>query len=305
VVGLLAALALGQTKPETNSSSGSIQGVVFTTEQDGARSVVPGTKLSLDGPVHLQAESDPDGKVEFNAVTPGSYTITAEAPGLAATQNIEVRAGSVSQLELEMRLQAVTESTTVTASTEQVDTKESSGSPIIAQSTVAHAPNRNERFEDLLPLVPGVVRGPNGRINMKGARPSESGSLVNSADVTDPATGESAINIPIDVVSSVQVLSAPYNPQYGKFTGAVSSSRTTHPRWLSRSRARGSGGDDSPSSFAGTRHIDWAFVRRSSQPIDGRVLKSVKASDHYPIFFELQLSAAQQKVTSSGYMSLF
>ena len=197
VVGLLAALALGQTKTETNSSSGSIQGVVFTTEQDGARSVVPGTKLSLDGPVHLQAESDPDGKVEFNAVTPGSYTITAEAPGLAATQNIEVRAGSVSQLELEMKVQAVTESTTVTASTEQVDTKESSGSPIIAQSTVAHAPNRNERFEDLLPLVPGVVRGPNGRINMKGARPSESGSLVNSADVTDPATGESAINIPL------------------------------------------------------------------------------------------------------------
>src|ERR1700758_4344845 len=53
------------------------------------------------------------------------------------------------------------------------------------------------------------------------------------------------------------------------------------------------------------RHIDWAFVRGSSQPVDGRVLKSVKASDHYPIFFELQLSAAQQKITSSGYMPLF
>ena len=53
------------------------------------------------------------------------------------------------------------------------------------------------------------------------------------------------------------------------------------------------------------RHIDWAFVRGSSQPVDGKVLKSVTASDHYPITFELQLSAAQQKVTSSGYMSLF
>jgi hypothetical protein len=66
-------------------------------------------------------------------------------------------------------------------------------------------PNQGERFEDLLPLVPGVVRGPSGRINMKGARASENGSLVNSADVTDPATGEAAISIPIDVVSSVQV----------------------------------------------------------------------------------------------------
>ena len=52
-------------------------------------------------------------------------------------------------------------------------------------------------------------------------------------------------------------------------------------------------------------HIDWAFVRGSSQPTSGRVLKSVKASDHYPILFELQLNGAQQKVTSSGFMSLF
>jgi len=52
------------------------------------------------------------------------------------------------------------------------------------------------------------------------------------------------------------------------------------------------------------RHIDWAFVRTSSQPNSGKVFRSVKASDHYPISFELRLSAAEQKVTSSGFMSL-
>ena len=52
-------------------------------------------------------------------------------------------------------------------------------------------------------------------------------------------------------------------------------------------------------------HIDWAFIRGSSKPTDGRVLNSVKASDHYPIFFELQLSEAEQKITSSSFMSLF
>lgn len=40
------------------------------------------------------------------------------------------------------------------------------------------------------------------------------------------------------------------------------------------------------------RHIDWAFVRGSSQSITGKVLKSVKASDHYPISFELRLTGA-------------
>jgi endonuclease/exonuclease/phosphatase family metal-dependent hydrolase len=52
-------------------------------------------------------------------------------------------------------------------------------------------------------------------------------------------------------------------------------------------------------------HIDWAFVRGSSQPTAGKVLQSVTASDHYPISFELRLSAADQKVTSAGFMSLF
>ena len=52
------------------------------------------------------------------------------------------------------------------------------------------------------------------------------------------------------------------------------------------------------------RHIDWAFVRGSSQPNAGKVLNSVKASDHFPISFELQLSTAEQKVTSSGFMPL-
>ncbi|PYV61227.1 MAG: hypothetical protein DMG97_43790, partial [Acidobacteria bacterium] len=54
----------------------------------------------------------------------------------------------------------------------------------------------------------------------------QAGWLVNSANVTDPATGGQAINLPIDVVSSVQVISNPYDPEYGKFTGAVSSVET-------------------------------------------------------------------------------
>jgi endonuclease/exonuclease/phosphatase family metal-dependent hydrolase len=52
-------------------------------------------------------------------------------------------------------------------------------------------------------------------------------------------------------------------------------------------------------------HIDWAFVRGSSQPTGGKVLHSVAASDHYPISFELRLSTADQKVTSAGFMSFF
>src|SRR4029077_6551115 len=83
-----------------------------------------------------------------------------------------------------------------------------------------------EHFQSLLPLIPGVVRGPNGQINMKGARASQNGSRVKRGDVTGPGTGTTAINIPIGVVSSIKVLSTPYDPEYGKFTGAVSNVET-------------------------------------------------------------------------------
>ena len=225
-VTLVLALITGCVFGQSTSPSGSIRGVVFTTEQNQERSVVPGTKLSLDGAVHIKVESDSQGTFLFSTVPVGVYTITAQAPGLTATQNIDVRAGSVSQVELEMNIQVVAESTTVTASSDPLDAKESSGANTIAESAVVHMPNRDEHFENLLPLVPGVVRGPSGQINMKGARASQNGSLVNSADVTDPATGTTAINIPIDVVSKVEVLSTPYDPEYGKFTGAVSNVET-------------------------------------------------------------------------------
>jgi hypothetical protein len=223
-LGLIGACAFAQG---AGQPTGAVQGAVFVADADGGRSVVPATKITLNGPTHIEGQSDNEGKVEFSTVPAGSYTITANIPGMAATQGVIVTAGAVSQVQLEMKLEAVTESTTVTASTNSADTKnEPSGTDTISESAVQNVPNIDERFESLLPLIPGVVRGPNGLINMKGARASQNGSLVNNADVTDPATGTTAINIPIDVVSSVQVLSTPYDPEYGKFIGAVSNVET-------------------------------------------------------------------------------
>jgi hypothetical protein len=222
-IGLLTIGALGQI---TGPATGTVQGLVFTTDADGGRSVVPAAKISLDGPVHLEVQTDNEGKFACKELPPGSYRISAEATGLAATQNVVVTATMVSEIALEMKVQAATESTTVTANAEPVDTKEPSGTNTVGSSAIRNMPNVDEQFQSLLPLIPGVIRGPNGQINMKGARSSQNGSLVNSADVTDPATGTSAINIPIDVVSSIHVLSTPYDPEYGKFTGAVSNVET-------------------------------------------------------------------------------
>jgi len=205
-------------------NTGTVEGTVFVTDSGGP-SMVPGAKVVLTGSSTLQTEADAEGKYSFSAVPPGAYTIQADFPGMHAEQAVTVTSGADVKVALELKLVAVDTSVTVTG-TSSNEAEVSTTAVTISEKTIADAPNANERFESLLPLVPGVVRGPDGRINLKGARAAQSGALVNSANVTDPATGGPAINLPIDVISSVQVISNPYDPQYGKLTGALSTVET-------------------------------------------------------------------------------
>ncbi len=209
---------------------GSIRGEVFIKDEAGEQSVFPDALVALHGlvvpgAVIQQTRSDARGTYTFDSVPPGKYSIEASAPGLTAALEVDVDAGGTSVAPIELGLATVTSTVDVTESG-AVAATESAQSTTINQKTIDIAPNQNERFDSLLPLVPGVVRGPDGRINMKGSRSTQSGWLVNSANVTDPATGAEALNLPIDVVSSVQVVSNPYDPEYGRFTGAVASVET-------------------------------------------------------------------------------
>ncbi len=203
---------------QTDVSTGQVGGAVFVVDAQGP-SYVPGARVTLSGAVSLEQQADQQGRFSFPEVAPGVYTLTAQFPGLEAAQSIAVEAGKVVNARLELKPSEVKTSVTVTAS--QSEVKQEVSNQTISSTTVRDAPNQDERTEGVLPLVPGVVRGPDGRINMKGARNTQSGALLNSAHVTDPATGSPGLDLPIDVVASVKVISNPYDSQYGKLTGAV------------------------------------------------------------------------------------
>src|SRR6266849_9290381 len=219
-VSLFTDLAQGK---QPNATMAKVAGTVFVQDSAGNRSVVAGAKVKLDGPATFETETDENGNYVVAAVPPGTYTVEALSPGLEVRRTLRVEGGEV-RVPLELKPLEVTSSVVVKA--DPADSRNSAPSETISEKTLREAPNVNERFESSLPLIPGVVRGPDGHINLKGTRSTQSGALVNSANVTDPVTGGPAINLPIDVVSSVQVISNPYDPQYGKFTGAVSTVAT-------------------------------------------------------------------------------
>lgn len=231
---LFSTLALGSLCLTTGIRSslaqmpaGDVKGTVFTTNPDGTRSPIPGAKVSLrsSGSVR-ETVADQQAGYLFSGLTPGVYEVEVVAPGLSGSNTVTVSPGAVTEGSIELRVALLKESVTVTASDEVPEAAKSSEQTTVGRSAIINAPNRSDRVEALLPLVPGVVRGPDGLINMKGARSSQGGALINSANVTDPVTGNPAMTLPIDVVQSVKVVSNPYDPEYGRLTGAVSSVET-------------------------------------------------------------------------------
>ncbi len=205
-----------------------IRGSVVTIESDGSRSMIPGATVVLESAeVARQTTADNVGSYSFTDLPAGRYQIRASAPGLIGSTLAEIHSGESLEVEIPVTIENVKLSVTVNGNVEPLISAEPEQRTEIERSTILNAPTKDDRADTLLPLIPGVVRGPDGLINIKGARSSQAGALVNSASVIDPVTGNPAMNVPIDVVESATVIANPYDPEYGRFTGAVSKIETT------------------------------------------------------------------------------
>ena len=203
---------------------------------EGESFAVPGATMELssvsdtaaEGAPPILAQTDEVGIFRFRNVAEGCYIVVGETQGLRGQSDIICLPlpEDAGRITIRMEVKIVVETVEVTASTIEIDPTETSSTGSVGASTLHNAPKANRSFEDVMPLIPGVLRGPSGEINMNGARASQSGVQLNGADVTDPVTRTSQINLPIETVSSVEVLSNPYDAQYGGFAGAVSTVET-------------------------------------------------------------------------------
>jgi outer membrane receptor protein involved in Fe transport len=210
--------------------SGSIKGKVVADIPD-QRKALPGVVVNLSSErlrdQKLQTITDQEGQFEFNGLLAGDYTLSVEYSGFKPyEQKLSVQIEAT--VEQNVLLQPIPLSEQVTVTDNRTDTvrTESTTPSVITTQNLRDAPLIDQKFQDALPLLPGVVRGPDGNLNIKGTRPTQSGILVSSLNVTDPVTGAPAIELPLEAVDTVQVHSNPYSSEYGKFTGAVTTIET-------------------------------------------------------------------------------
>jgi len=189
-----------------------LPGVVLTLESADATAGAGATVTTL---------SDDRGRFRFAGLAPGAYRLTARLPGfVAAARDVAVEAGTEVEVNVDLQIEGVSE-TVVVVPTHPVEIGASLGSSGRIDFTRLQAMSAgNVAVENILPLVPGVIRGPSG-LSVKGGRPTQSSVQVGSADLTDPSTGETDFRVPTDAIASVDVLPNPYAVEFGRFTSGL------------------------------------------------------------------------------------
>ncbi|WP_263366516.1 TonB-dependent receptor [Edaphobacter bradus] len=120
----------------------------------------------------------------------------------------------------------VQQSVTVESSPQSVLAESSSSETKLPVASAKYSPLRPNTVVEALPLVPGVIRTPAGRVQISGRDEEHSSLLINSVVVNDPATGGFGLSVPIDTVDLLKVMQSPYLAQYGSFTAGVVSAET-------------------------------------------------------------------------------
>ncbi len=178
--------------------------------------------------VYSTATTDLEGNASINCNGQEPCVVAADSKGYIHIEfPLESDQSSDSPLQIIMS-KGITREDAVTVQGEAdnpLATAQSSESKL-SVTEATRSPLRPVTLIDSLPLVPGVIRTPDGRVKIAGADEQHSALIVNSVDVTDPATGDFGLSVPIDSIETVKVMQSPYLAQYGNFTVGVVSAET-------------------------------------------------------------------------------
>ena len=228
----LQAAAHAQQSPSQPEAVAGPGRVVVTISVEGLR--VPAATValvSLDRDINVgQTISDAVGQAAFPDVEAGRYLVRVSRDGFADSESspFSLDAAETERVLVEMRLTFVRESVEVVA---PANSPTESLQPVAVSDVLTGAkmdiqPLAGDDFQSLLAVLPSVIRGPEGRLRVKGGAPTTGALQMSSASLNDPSTGDFDLELPSGAVESVEVLSNPFAAEYGRFSTSVTQVRT-------------------------------------------------------------------------------
>jgi outer membrane receptor for ferrienterochelin and colicin len=256
---LTSAVAFGQ-----GILTGQLTGTVTTD-----KAPLPGATITISSP-NLQgvrtAVSDSNGNYNFAALPPGPYTVKVELAGMQPiNRTVNVTLSGTARVDADLKVAAVSEAITVTAS-----------APAVLETTEVQSNFQKKQIDDLpvgravanvALLAPGVTTASvgNGAITISGAMSSDNLIMVNGANVQENLRGQARPLFIEDAIQETTVMSGAISAEFGRFTGGVINTITksggnefsgslrdtlSNPKWTAVSKA----GEPAPNSKLGNTY---------------------------------------------------
>ncbi len=211
LLGLLLLAAAGTAAPAVAQS---VRGVVV--DQTGLP--LPGATVQVrDGAtVVATIMTGDDGTFTIDGAIAGDLVV-ASLDGFE-----EARLPRAAATRIVLLIARATETTTVVAPLE------GTASPLtpllggqLTANQVSRLPSTQMKAKESLPLLPAIIRGPDGLMQLGGARAHETPLMLDGFNIADPATGVSSVNLPYEAVRGVDFLRDPMAVSYGSLLGGL------------------------------------------------------------------------------------
>jgi hypothetical protein len=228
------ALAQQSVDEGQDPANSSIQGVVTAVSPSGESTPLEGVTLKLSFGATQQrfitAVTDTEGHYQFDHLCESTYELQIQLTGFEPfDKTFLLRRDEVHVENVVLHIAVVTQRVEVHDQASQVTTEGATPAAKLSDQQFQALPMTEQKFKAVLPLVPGVVRARDGTLNIKGQAENQGMLLVDSAQTVDPVTGSFSIPIPLDAVQEVHVKKAPYDSEYGGFSGGLTAISTKAP----------------------------------------------------------------------------
>ena len=213
--------------------SGRIVGTVY----DQSHAAVPkATVIVVNTATNISRRvlTDAGGDYVVTPVDPGTYSVSATAPGFQTTVRggVELTVGLAARVDLELRLGETTTEVRVTTEAPLLTTESGTLGQVISNTRLSTCPLNGRSFTELARLTPGATLLPptgntqlvrpenvNGNV-ISGVAGSQTTFLLDGVDVTEQHQGGTWIQTSIDALQEFSVQQNAFSAEFARAGGS-------------------------------------------------------------------------------------
>jgi hypothetical protein len=227
----LAALVLAFVAAHAQSNYAVVRGSIL----DPQRRPVAGAHVHItaDGTGAMrEVTAGATGLYEVAGLLPGSYTVTVDSAGFRqASEGLVLEVGQEATIDVQLHLASDTQTVTVHAASELLETQSASVGAVVDQRSVDSLPLNGRMLIDLVLTVPGAHLshgaatgdmnplywrpGQRSAVSIGGSRPNGNYFLLDGATNTDPTFSTQNLSASPDAVLEFQVETGSYSADMG------------------------------------------------------------------------------------------